>query len=76
VRPARGYFNEAKYWRRSKTKSTTPVLGDIPYEASSPITRNFGGVNFFPTHNYAKSRVDTRCLELMVTDVKPNAPAI
>jgi glyoxylase-like metal-dependent hydrolase (beta-lactamase superfamily II) len=71
--PARGYINEQNMLEKVETKIDNTVLGDIPYEATFADYKDFGGVKF-PTHIVQKQG-GYPVLDLMVTDVKPNAPA-
>jgi glyoxylase-like metal-dependent hydrolase (beta-lactamase superfamily II) len=71
--PARGYFNEQNMLEKVETKIDNTVLGDIPYEAAFTDYKDFGGVKF-PTHIVQKQG-GYPVLDLMVTDVKPNATA-
>jgi glyoxylase-like metal-dependent hydrolase (beta-lactamase superfamily II) len=71
--PVHGYINGENMLEKVETKIDNPVLGDIPYEASFTDYKDFGGVKF-PTHIVQKQG-GFPVLDLMVTDVKPNAPA-
>jgi glyoxylase-like metal-dependent hydrolase (beta-lactamase superfamily II) len=71
--PVHGYIDSQNMLEKVETKIDNTVLGDIPYEATFTDYKDFGGVKF-PTHIVQKQG-GYPVLDLMVTDVKPNAPA-
>jgi glyoxylase-like metal-dependent hydrolase (beta-lactamase superfamily II) len=68
-----GYLNAQNILERVETKIDNTVLGDIPFEATYSDYKDFGGVKF-PTHLVQKQG-GYPVLDLVITDVKPNAPA-
>ena len=71
--PVSGYFNAQNVLERVETKIDNNVLGDIPFETTFSDYKDFSGLKF-PTHIVQKQG-GYPVLDLMITDVKPNAPA-
>jgi glyoxylase-like metal-dependent hydrolase (beta-lactamase superfamily II) len=68
-----GYINADNMVERVETWIDSPMLGDMLFEASYTDYKDFGGVKF-PTHVVQKQG-GFPILDIMVSDVKPNAPA-
>jgi len=71
--PVSGYLNDQNLLERVVTKIDNNVLGDIPYETTYSDYKDFSGLKF-PTHIVQKQG-GFPVLDLMITDVRPNAPA-
>ena len=71
--PIMGYLNQQDMLERIETKIDNTVLGDIPFETTFTDYKDFGGLTF-PTHIVQKQG-GYPVLDLVVTDVKPNALA-
>ncbi len=71
--PVSGYLNGQSILEKVETKIDNNVLGDIAFETTFSDYKDFSGVKF-PTHIVQKQG-GYPVLDLMVTDVKPNAPA-
>ena len=69
----RGYLNSDNLLEKVETKIDNTVLGDVPFETAFSDYKDFGGVKF-ATHIVQKQG-GYPVLDLMVADVKPNAPA-
>lgn len=67
-----GYIDEDNMLARVETWIDTPMLGDTPVEVTYGDYKDFGAVKF-PT-SIAQKLGGYPTLELMVTDVKANAP--
>jgi glyoxylase-like metal-dependent hydrolase (beta-lactamase superfamily II) len=68
-----GYIGADNMVERVETWIDNSILGDTPFEASFTDYKDFGGVKF-PTH-FVQKQGGYPTLDLMVSDVKPNAPA-
>ncbi len=68
-----GYINADNMVERVETWIDNPMLGDTLFEATYTDYKDFGGVKF-PAHIVLKQG-GFPTLDLMVSDVKPNAPA-
>ena len=68
-----GYINADNMVERVETWIDSPVLGDTLFEATYTDYKDFSGVKF-PAHIVLKQG-GFPTLDLMVSDVKPNAPA-
>jgi glyoxylase-like metal-dependent hydrolase (beta-lactamase superfamily II) len=68
-----GYINADNMVERVETWIDNPMLGDTLFEATYTDYKDFGGVKF-PAHIVLKQG-GFPTLDVMVSDVKPNAPA-
>ena len=68
-----GFLNSDNLLEKLETKIDNNVLGDIPFETTFSDYKDFSGLKF-PTHIVQKQG-GYPVLDLLVTDVKPNAPA-
>ncbi len=68
-----GYINADNMVERVETWIDSPMVGDMLFEASYTDYKDFGGVKF-PTH-FVQKQGGFPTLDIMVSDVKPNAPA-
>jgi glyoxylase-like metal-dependent hydrolase (beta-lactamase superfamily II) len=69
-----GYVNAQNMVERVETRIDNPMLGDTLLEASYSDYKDFDGVKF-PAHIVQKQG-GFPTLDLMVSEVKPNAPAV
>jgi glyoxylase-like metal-dependent hydrolase (beta-lactamase superfamily II) len=69
-----GYINADNMVERVETWIDNSILGDMLFEGSYTDYKNFGGVKF-PTH-FVQKQGGYATLDLTITDVKPNAPAM
>jgi glyoxylase-like metal-dependent hydrolase (beta-lactamase superfamily II) len=68
-----GYLDAQNMLEKVETKIDNTVLGDIEFDSMFSDYKDFGGVKF-PTH-IVQNQGGYPVLDLMITDVKPNAPA-
>ena len=67
-----GYISAQNLVTRVETRIDNPVLGDMAFEAVYSEYKDFGGTKF-PMH-IVQRQGGSPILDLMVSDVKPNAP--
>ena len=68
-----GYINDQNMVERVETWIDNNVLGDMPFEALYTEYKDFGGVKF--PRRIVQRQGGSPILDLVVLDVKPNAPA-
>ena len=69
----KAFINERNLVNKVESWSTNPVLGDMLTETTYSDYKDFGGVQF-PT-KITQKQAGTPTLDLVVSEVKPNAPA-
>jgi hypothetical protein len=69
----KAFVNERNLVDKVDSWSTNPVLGDMLTETTYTDYKDFGGVQF-PTR-IAQKQASVPTLDLVVSEVKPNAPA-